>query len=180
MTRLKDLSQNTLGILILIILLPLLLVIGALYLVYIPFDIINYHRMAYYRDNKDKYSIFITARDTVKVYNQISKKNLPWTYVRNDSIEYFIKEGNVILTDWSSTDLDYDTEWYFDLQESGDASRFSVEEAISQDMLLVNNEDKEKPAKILLIETNSSGNYDFEKAKECPYFYCVPSVKDLG
>ena len=45
---------------------PITLVVCVGYLLFVPFDIIRYHRMPYYKDFKIKYQFFITSRDVVK------------------------------------------------------------------------------------------------------------------
>ena len=71
---------------------PITLVVCVGYLLFVPFDIIRYHRMPYYKDFKIKYQFFITSRDVVKIYNRIVREQLPIEYVKNNDFEYFVKE----------------------------------------------------------------------------------------
>ena len=63
---------------------PILLIACIGYLLFVPFDIVRYHKMPYYRDFKNKYQFFITSRDVVKIYNRIVREQLPIEYIKNN------------------------------------------------------------------------------------------------
>ena len=66
---------------------PILLIASIAYLFFVPFDIIRYHRMPYYKDFKNKYQFFITSRDVAKIYNRTVREHLPIEYIKNNSSE---------------------------------------------------------------------------------------------
>ncbi len=158
---------------------PLVLLICVGYLLFVPFDIIRYHRTPYYKDFKRKYEFFITASDTVRLYNRIVLEHLPIEYVKHKDFEYFIKDGQVLLCGWANESFkQIEDEWFFILDNECDTTQLSMEEAISDDRELLKPEHKELPAKFLLCYDDIGDGEKFEQAKECPYFHCVFSVDE--
>lgn len=163
-----------------IIIIPIILILVIGYFIYLPFDIIRYYKMPYYRDFKVKYSLFLTSRDVVKLYNRIVKEQLPIEYVNYNDFEYFVKDNQVLLCDWGNEDFEQiDDEWVFSLDDdSGDKTTKVMEEALTEEKALLKPEHQNLPAKFLLFYNDITDAEEFEKAKECPYFYTVFSVEN--
>lgn len=163
-----------------VIAIPIFLIICIGYLLYVPFDIIRYHKMPYYKDFKVKYSFFITARDEVKLYNRIVNEKLPVEYVKHNDFEYFTKDNQVLLCDWSNEDFDQiDNEWVFHMDDDhGDTYVKTMEEALAEERELLKPEHKDLPLKFLIFYSDITDGEKFNKAQECPYFYPVFSVEE--
>lgn len=159
---------------------PILLIVCIGYLLYVPFDIIRYHKMPYYKDFKNKYRFFITSRDVVKIYNRIAREQLPIEYIKNNDFEYFVKDGQVLLCDWGNEDFEQvDNEWFFNLDDDyGGATTKTMEQALAGEKELLNPAHQNLPAKFLISYDGITDAERFEKAKECPYFYCVFSTDE--
>ena len=177
MRNFLDVLKQSLG---LIILIPVLLVIGVGYLLFVPFDIIRYHKMSYYKDFKKKYEFFLTSSDVVKIYNRIVKEQLPIEYVKNNDYEYFVKDGQVLLCGWGNEDFEQiNDEWIFSLDDdSGDKTTKTMEEALFEEKEFLKPEHKDLPTKFLIFYNDIADGEIFEKAKECPYFYCIFSADE--
>ncbi len=157
----------------LIILVPILLIALALYLLFVPFDILRYHRMPYYKDFKKKYEFFITSSDVVKFYNRIVREQLPIEYVKSNDYEYFIKDGQVLLCDWGNEDIEQvDGEWFFVLVGENN-TKMAMKETLENEVDLLKPEHRDLPAKFLIFYNDVTDAEKFERAKECPYFHCV-------
>ncbi|MBR4116697.1 MAG: hypothetical protein IKK65_01260 [Clostridia bacterium] len=163
-----------------IIFIPIILLICIGYLLYLPFDIIQYHKMPYYKDFKVKYSFLITARDKVKLYNRIVKEKLPIEHVKYNDFEYFLKDNQVLLCDWTNEDFDLvNNEWVFHLDDDhGDTYTKTMEDALAEEREILNPEHKHLPIKFLFFYSDITDAEKFEKAKECPYFYPIFSVEE--
>lgn len=159
---------------------PIILIVCIGYLLSIPFDIIRYHRMPYYKELKKKYEFFITSSNVVKIYNRIVKEQLPIEYVKNNDYEYFIKDGQVLLCSWGNENYELiDNEWFFNLDDDcGDTTTQPMKQALAEEKELLKIEHKNLPAKFLISYDDITDAEKFEKAKECPYFYCVFSVDE--
>lgn len=158
---------------------PIALIVCVICLLFVPFDIIRYHKMPYYKDFKIEYHFFITSRDIVRLYNRIVRERLPIEYFRNDDFEYFVKDGQVLLCGWSYDGFEQtDGEWVFVL--NGECKTWmTMKETIENEKELLSSEHRSLPAKFLIFYNDITDAEKFEKAKECPYFHCVFSVKDL-
>ena len=170
---------NVLGIgLGIIIGLPILLVVCIGYLLFVPFDIIRYHRMPYYKDFKNKYQFFITSRDVVKIYNRIVREQLPIEYIKNKNFEYFVKDGQVLLCGWGYEGFEQvDGEWIF-VFDGECNTKMTMKETLKNEADLLKPEHKCLPAKFLVFYNDITDAEKFEQAKECPYFHCVFSVDE--
>ncbi len=157
----------------------LLLVLAIGYLLFIPFDIIHYHKMPYYKDFKKNYRFFITSNDVVKLYNRIKTENLPIEYYCNNNFEYFVKDNQVLICDWSHEKFEeFEGQWYFDIEcESGDVSSRLMSDVLLEEVENVLPEHKELLAKFVMFYSKATDAEIFEEAKRCPYFYCVFSVE---
>lgn len=177
MKKILSILGTGLGIIIAV---PIILIVCVGYLLFLPFDIIRYHKMPYYKDFKKKYEFFITAKDVVQIYNRIVKEQLPIEYVKNNDFEYFVKDNQVLLCDWGNEDFELiDSEWVFNLDDdSGDTTTKVMEEALTEEKALLKPEHQNLPAKFLLFYNDITDAEEFEKAKECPYFYCIFSVDE--
>ena len=159
---------------------PITLVVCIGYLFFVPFDIIRYHRMPYYKDFRNKYQFFITSRDIVKIYNRIVREKLPIEYIKNNDFEYFIKDGHVLLCGWGNEDFEQiDNEWVFNLDDDcGDTTTKVMEQALAEEKELLKHEHKDWPAKFLIFYNDITDAEKFEQAKECPFFHCVFSADE--
>ncbi len=169
-----DLGRYTL----IILCVPILMIGCILYLLFVPFDIIRYHRMPYYKDFGIKYQFFITSRDIVQIYNRIVREQLPIEYVKNNDFEYFVKDGQVLLCGWGYDGFEQvDGEWFFVLDGECN-TKMTMKETLEKEADLLKPEHKCLPAKFLVFYNDITDAEKFEKAKECPYFYCVFSVDE--
>lgn len=170
---------NFVGIVIAIIIgIPILLIASIAYLFFVPFDIIRYHRMPYYKDFKNKYQFFITSRDVVKIYNRTVREHLPIEYIKNNDFEYFVKDDKVLLCGWGYDGFEQvDGEWFFVLD--GECStKMTMKETLENEKCLLKPEHKSLPAKFLIFYNDITDAEKFEQAKECPYFHCVFSADE--
>lgn len=171
---------NIIGIgLAIIIGVPILLVVCIGYLLFVPFDIIRYHRMPYYKDFRIKYEFFITSKDIVQIYNRIVRKHLPIEYIKNNDFEYFIKEEQVLLCGWGYEGFEQvDGEWFFVLDNECD-NKMTMKEVLENERDLLKPEHRCLPAKFLIFYNDITDAEKFEQAKECSYFHCVFSSEDI-
>ena len=175
MKKFLNIAGKGLGIIISV---PIILVVCIGYLFFVPFDIIRYHRMPYHRDFKVKYHFFITASSVVKIYNRIARERLPIEYIKNDDLEYFVKDGQVLLCGWGCEEFEQvDGEWFFIL-DGECTTKMPMEETIYNTKDLLKSEHKCLPAKFLFFYDDVTDAEKFEQAKECPYFHCVFSVDE--
>jgi len=152
---------------------PITLVVCVGYLLFVPFDIIHYHRMPYYKDFKIKYHFFITSRDVVKIYNHIVREQLPIEYIKNNDFEYFVKDGQVLLCGWGYDGFEQvDGEWFFVLGGESN-TKMTMKETLENEEDFLKPEHKCLPAKFLVFYNDITDAEKFEQAKECPYFHCV-------
>ena len=156
------------------------LFVGICYLISVPFDIIRYYRMPYYKDFKIKYRFLITSSDVVKMYNYITRKQLPIEYVRHNDFEYFVKDGEVLLCGQSNDGFD-ETEgkWYFVFEDEYGEKKELIEDTLNDDKNLLKPEHQSLPAGYLIFYDDITDAERFEKAKECPYFHCVFSMDEI-
>ena len=175
MKKLLGVLGNVLGIVVGV---PILLIVCVGYLLFVPFDIIRYYRMPYFKDFKTKYEFFLTSSDVVKIYNRIVREQLSIQYVKNNDYEYFIKDGQVLLCGWGNDEFDQiDGEWFFIL-DGESKSKMAMKEVLENEKDLLKLEHKALPAKFLISYDDITDAEKFEKAKECPYFHCVFSVDE--
>ncbi len=182
--------KNTIGkVLAYIVAIPIviLLLIGlVLYLLFVPFDILRYHRMPYYKGTKKKYKFFITSKDIVILYNKIKQKDLPIEYFCNIECEYFIKD-NVVLLPGRCYDSfeEKDGEWYFlfdydsGFGESDTTAPILMKDVLSEELVSIKEEHKGLPAKFLVFYNDITDAQKFESFKKCPFFYAANSVEDI-
>lgn len=164
-------SLSTILVIIIGIPLALLFLIG--YLLFIPFDVIRYHGMPYYRDHKKKYHLFITSTDIVKFYNRAVTEKLPVQYFEHEDFEYFVKDDQVLLCGWSYEGFEQvDNQWFFLLEGECNA-RMPMTEALENDRELLPPEHRKLDTKFLIFYNDVTDAEQFELAKTCPYFHCV-------
>ncbi len=178
----KNILKN-IGLCLLIVPICLLLLVLAIgYLLFIPFDIIRYYKMPYYKNLKKKYCCFLTSSDVVRLYNRMVKDKLPIEYCSNNGFEYYIKDGQVFLLGWSSEAFDEDNgEWGFQLNENvADEQFVTMKDILEEETAQLKEEHKGLPAKFLILYDDITDAGHFEKAKECPYFYCADSIEDFA
>lgn len=169
----KKFLNSVLAWLIILLIVPIVIVLGIGYLFFVPFDIIRYHRMPYYKDFKNKYTFFITSRDAVKFYNRIARENLPIEYIQNNNFEYFVKDEQVLLCNWDYDGFEQvDGVWFF-VFDGKCSTKMSMEEIIENERDLLKPEHKNLPVKFLFFYQDITDAEKFEQAKECPYLYCV-------
>ena len=156
-----------------VIAIPIFLIICIGYLLYVPFDIIRYHKMPYYKDSRIKYEFFITSRDTVKFYNYITNESLAIEYFINEDYEYFVKDEAVLLCGWSKEEFEKEDEDWCCIYAGNDEDKsMSVQEIIELDHERLRPEHKGLPVKILMIY-NKKELEKLEQMKESQLFYCV-------
>ena len=159
---------------------PIILVVCIGLLLFIPFDILRYHRMPYYKDIKKKYRLLITSSGIVQLYNRIVLEKLPIEYINYNDYEYFIQNGQVFLCGWSNENYkQIDDEWFFILDNECNTTKITMEEAISDEKELLKLDHKCLPAKFLIFYSDITDAEKFEQAKECPYFHCVFSAEEV-
>jgi hypothetical protein len=101
--------------------------------------------------------------------------------VKYNDFEYFIKDNTVLLPDWENEDFEViDGEWIFSLDDdSGDKTTKPMEEALAEEKELLNPEHQNLPTKFIVLYDHLTDGEDFEKAKECPYFYTAFSIDEI-
>ena len=162
-----------------IISISIALLVCIVYALFIPFDIIRYHRMAYYRDFKIKYRIFLTSNDVVKLYNRIVREKLPIAYFKNHDLEYFVKDGQVLLCGWGYDGFEEsDGQWYFVLDEERN-TQITMLEVIEDESEHLKPEHKDLPVRFLVFYSDMTDTESAEQAKKCPYFYYASSVEEV-
>lgn len=155
---------------------PILLIACVVYLLFVPLDIIRYHRMPYYKDFKTKYQFFITSKDVVKMYNRLVQEQLSVEYFKNNDYEYFVKDGQVLVCGCGYEGCEQiDGEW-FSVFDGESNSQMTMKERMEYEIEQVRPEHKCLPAKFLAFYDDITDAKEFEKTKECPYFYCVFSA----
>ena len=175
MKKLLGVLGNVLGIVVGV---PILLMVCVGYLLFVPFDIIRYYRMPYFKDFKTKYEFFLTSSDVVKIYNRIVREQLSIQYVKNNDYEYFIKDGQVLLCGWGYDGFEQvDGEWFFVLDGECN-TKMTMKETLENEADLLKPEHKALPAKFLISYDDVTDAEKFKKAKECPYFHCVFSADE--
>ena len=158
---------------------PILLIVCIGYLCFVPFDILRYHQMPYYKDFRIKYQFFITSSDIVKIYNYIVRARLPIKYFINDGFEYFLKDGQVLLCGWSDVGFEQvDDAWYF-VFEGECKTSMPMKEVMENELERLSPEHKCLPAKFLIFYNDITDAEKWEQAKNCPYFYCAFSVDEI-
>lgn len=169
----KKISEKILLLIGIIIGIPLLIIVCIGYLFYVPFDVIQYHKMPYYKDFKRKYQFFITSKDVVKFYNYVANQELPIEYLKNGEYEYFVKDGLVLLSGWSNFEFEKENdEWCINYEEDDEDKKMSTQEIIEIDREMLKSEHKELPIKILFL-CNKKESEKLEQIRECSHFYCV-------
>jgi len=175
MKKLLSILGTTLCVLIGV---PILILVCIGYLLYVPFDIISYHRMPYYKDLKTKYEFFITSRDVVKIYNRIVREKLAIEYVKNNEYEYFVKDSHVLLCGWGYDGFEQvDGEWFFILDGEED-NKMAMKEALGYEIEMLKPEHRQLSARFLVSYDDITDAEKFEQARECPYFHCIFSMDE--
>lgn len=171
----KEFIKIYLSIILIIILFPIIILSFLLYFLYVPFDIIRYHKTPYYKDLKKKYKIFATNYVIIKTYNKIKENKLDIQYHYNDNFEYFVKDNETLMCGWSELEInEIDGEWYFGCDDESDTdSHISVSEALECDEVHLKPEHKNMDKKHLIVYDNSYDSELLNKAKKCPYFKCI-------
>ena len=156
---------------------PFLLVAVIGYLLFVPFDMIRYYKMPYYKDTKNKYDFFLTSSDVVKIYNRMARGQMPIEYVKNNDFEYFIKDGQVLLLGWGFDGFEQiEDDWFFAMD--GVDIKIAMNEILDDDTEKLKPEHRDLPVKFLIFYNDITDAEKFEQAKECPYFHCVFSVNE--
>lgn len=163
---------------VIIIGVPIALIVGVGYLLYLPFDIVRYHAMPYYRDLGKKYRFFITSSDVVRLYNRNARDGLGMEYCAHNDAEYFIKDGQVLICGWDHEGFrQTDGKWMYWLEDDG-SSQITIEEVLETERVKLKPEHRNLNARLLFFYDDITDAEEFEKAKSCPYFYCVFSPDD--
>ncbi|MGM9643696.1 MAG: hypothetical protein ACI3X1_01275 [Eubacteriales bacterium] len=152
------------------------------YFLYVPFDIIRYHRMPYYKDTKEKYRFFITSRSVVKAYNRIKKNDLSISYVENENFEYFMKDGTVLLCDWiESAEIfeDNDGEWIYSDAADGEYAGLYLKDILEKERKNLKKEHQKLPIKILVFYEEITDAERWENLKVCPFFACFFDAEEF-
>ncbi len=161
-------------VLIIILLIPLAL----LYLLFVPFDIIRYYQMPYYKDLKIKYHFFITSKGIVKLYNRIKKNNINVSFYRNGEFEYFIKDDTVLLYDWSHANFEKENgDWYL-VEEHTDSEYegLLLKDILEEERKNLKFEHQKIPIKILVFYSDVT---DADRWKELQSSFCFACYFNL-
>ncbi len=171
MNSAKQILITVLCVIAFILLLPLILLGAILYALWLPIDVIRYYRSPFWRDTQEKYKS--EFHNAAVLYNRAVRQGLDWRFVRNDKINYFIREGEVLLYDLPDEMFLHDSGWHLDY---GAHAQLLVTYEIEEERRRLNDEDKNKVIRILRFEDR----YEMDdKLRQCPYFYFVPSSKRL-
>lgn len=82
----------------------IVIIFGVCLIFMLPFDYIKYKKSLYYKNTKRKYVPFVGTNHKFKIYNEISKNNLPISFIhhpKENSILYgqFVFEKTLIIVD---------------------------------------------------------------------------------
>ena len=111
--KVKTIGESILGLLLGIILSPLILLAVVCLIILLPFDYIRYKNSLYYKNEREKYSLYAGCSLNFKIYNEIAKNNLPIKYVKNPQDTELQRSGFVFdrtLIIINSFSFDYDSE----------------------------------------------------------------------
>ncbi len=178
-----------------IIILPITLLMGLIFLLYLLFEIIRYFMSPYYKNTRNKYSPMSMQSDVVRLYNYNAKRNSNESrlvYFCNDAYEYFLKYDYVLKCDLTLDELvllcgyscdcfkQIDGEWYF-VEEDGEGNKSAVSmaETLQDCRKKLKDKHRELDVKFLLNYEDITDADRFELAKTCQYFYCITSYDDL-
>ncbi len=186
MDKFKKTAEKVLTYIAVIPILLLLLIGLVLYLLFVPFDILRYHRMPYYKKTKKKYKFFITSKDIVLLYNKIKQKNLPIEYFCNNECEYFIKDNVVLLPGWYYDSIEEkDGKWCFlfdydsESEEKNATIPTPMKHVLTEEFASIREEHKCLPGKFLVFYNDITDAQKFELFKKCPFFHAVNSIDDI-
>ena len=122
------------------------IILGVCLIFLLPFDYIKYKRSLYYKITKNKYTFFAASNDHFKIYNEISKNNLPIRFIhhpKEKSLVYgwFVFEQTLIIV--NAFNFEYNAEsgkWNFSTEVDEKETRvlLSVDEYIETEIEDVN------------------------------------------
>ena len=127
------------------------IVFGVCLIFLLPFDYIKYKKSLYYKNTKRKYAPFAGTNHKFKIYNEISKNNLPISFIhhpKEKSIFYgqFVFEKTLIIVD--AFDWTYDSKaekWLISIEhDEEERSLLSIDEYIKTEIEEVNRDFEEK------------------------------------
>ncbi|MBE5921416.1 MAG: hypothetical protein E7269_01480 [Lachnospiraceae bacterium] len=135
-------ALSKIGEFLLTVLICFLFIILGIGLVFtLPFDYIKYKRSRYYKERKEKYSLWAASTQDFKYYNEIKEAGLPIEYVRfrrddsGDMDGVFYYKDTMILT--SFFEIFYDEERKTWLLQSEEYEEWlSLDEAMAEEMEL--------------------------------------------
>ena len=125
----------------------LAVVLGACFILMLPFDYIRYKRSYYYKNEHKKYILFAGAGIYFDFYEVIAKNNLPIKYIanpENDALEcgWFVYNKTLILPDNTVEYYPHLDEWFFnEYDDDGhdvSSSPFSIDEYLKREIDFVN------------------------------------------
>lgn len=122
------------------------IILGVCLIFLLPFDYIKYKRSLYYKITKNKYTFFAASNDHFKIYNEISKNNLPIRFIhhpKEKSLAYgwFVFEQTLIIVNAFNFEYDAESEkWLFSTEVDEKETRvlLSVDEYIETEIEDVN------------------------------------------
>jgi hypothetical protein len=121
----------------------LISIIFGVYLIFIlPFDYIKYKKSLYYKNTKKKYTFFAASNQNFKIYNKISKNNLPISFIhdpkeKNTVCGWFVFEKTLIIVNTFHFEYDSEAEkWSFSVEGDKEEKRvlLSIDEYIETEI----------------------------------------------
>ena len=124
-----------------IIAIPFVIFLLLFLILFTPFDYLRYKKTSYYKNYREKYTLFCGSSSFIKVYENIQKNKLPVEYFRNPAVTtagcgYFVYKDCLVFVDY---DICYDEnseKWIVNIYD--DESIF-LENAVSADVEDFNN-----------------------------------------
>jgi len=126
--KVKNLIVNTLCV---IIALPFLLLAAIYLILLIPYDYIRYQKSLYYKNEKQKYSLFAGTTENFKVYNEIVKYRLPIKYMKHpqdDSVAsgWFACGKTLLIMNFLDFEYDEQRKMWTSRQEEDDDKNINL------------------------------------------------------
>ena len=91
--------ESTITFILMLLFFPIILLFMLFILIATPFDYLKYKRTRYYKDTKEKYSLFCATSYYIKLYDLIKEENLPIDYYRYNNGSFITGYGFFVYKD---------------------------------------------------------------------------------
>ena len=170
----KRTSSKIFDYLMCIIFIPILILVVIGFILYLPFDYIKYKYSRFYKDYKEKYTMFSGMSQYFEMYNAVKESGLPIEYIRNKNVDnaygYFVYEKTLLIFDYCLFYDEYYQKWAVVESNEEDREKFcSVEEMVEVMLDEVNEFMGEKACNkaIVLVDLSELHDEYVDKVQEC-------------